>query len=180
MKIQVVNKSTGSVITGCSEYNDIVLSFNKKRLDRKHFSLEIFNENNPEQCHGMIFKFGATKVPSNMLAQWCNIFLQDELRELDNRCCTVEKIVDDGLGNIKGLGKYYFSYRDDILFGLHKRKVFYKDQEDISPIKLYSIDNDIGMGYITPILNSIGYSVDVTFKGDSKNVTKIVLSKVSN
>lgn len=105
------------------------------------------------------------KVPSTLLSRWINANFADKLLTLVDRCHTVERIKDD-VG-----GKYYFTHKENALFGLHKIKLKCGDKTH----RLVSIDDGLGMMYVLKILNEIGVDIESNYDKVSNKMIGIKL-----
>ena len=77
--------------------------------------------------------------------------------------------VKDGVG-----GKWYFTNKEDALWGLHKVKV----KSDSVTYRVVSIDVSIGMQAVEKIINTLGIDIESEYDKVSNKMIKINLKGV--
>ena len=110
-----------------------------------------------------------SKVPSVLLSKWINANCAEKLLTLVDRCNTIERIKDGVQTN-----KYYFTNKEDALWGLHKIKV----KSDSVTYRVVSIDTSIGMQAVEKIINTLGIDIESEYDKVSNKMIKINLKGV--
>ena len=169
MQIQVVKKSNLNNQQDID--NTVTLLFKKSNIryqGRKTPIVCIYDENNEYLPCSLKLTQYPSRVPSSLLAKWINANCAEKLLTLKDRACTVER-VKDGVG-----GKYYFTNKEDALFGLHKIKV----KSDGVTYRVVSIDSSIGMQAVEKIINTLGIDIESEYDKVSNKMIKINLKGV--
>ena len=172
MQIQVLKKS--NIFEESNEQDvdkTVTLLFKKTRI-RHHGRnipiVSIYDENNDYLPCSLKLTHYQSRVPSSLLAKWINANCAEKLLTLKDRCCTVER-VKDGVG-----GRYYFTNKEDALWGLHKIKV----KSDDVTYRVVSIDSSIGMQAVEKIINTLGIDIESEYDKVSNKMIKINLKGV--
>ena len=171
MQIQVLKKSDSFMKAVQQEDNTVTLLFKKSNIryqGRKTPIVSIYDENNEYLPCSLKLTQYQSRIPSSLLAKWINVNCAEKLLTLKDRACTVEK-VKDGVG-----GKYYFTNKEDALFGLHKIKV----KSDGVTYRVVSIDSSIGMQAVEKIINTLGIDIESEYDKVSNKMIKINLKGV--
>lgn len=171
MQIQVVKKSDNFTRDVQQEDKTVTLLFKKSNIryqGRKTPIVSIYDENNEYIPCSLKLTHHQSRVPSSLLAKWINANCAEKLLTLKDRACTVER-VKDGVG-----GKYYFTNKEDALFGLHKIKV----KSDGVTYRVVSIDSSIGMQAVEKIINTLGIDIESEYDKVSNKMIKINLKGV--
>ena len=169
MQIQVVKKSNLNNQQDID--NTVTLLFKKSNIryqGRKTPIVCIYDENNEYLPCSLKLTQYPSRVPSSLLAEWINANCAEKLLTLVDRCCTVER-VKDGVG-----GKWYFTNKEDALWGLHKIKV----KSDGVTYRVVSIDASIGMQAVEKIINTLGIDIESEYDKVSNKMIKINLKGV--
>lgn len=172
MQIQVVKKSDSFMKAVQQEDNTVTLLFKKSNIryqGRKTPIVSIYDENNEYLPCSLKLTQYPSRVPSSLLAKWINANCAEKLLTLKDRCCTVEKVKDGVQTN-----KYYFTNKEDALFGLHKVKV----KSDGVTYRVVSIDSSIGMQAVEKIINTLGIDIESEYDKVSNKMIKINLKGV--
>lgn len=172
MQIQVVKKSDSLIKGVQQEDNTVTLLFKKSNIryqGRKTPIVSIYDENNEYLPCSLKLTQYPSRVPSSLLAKWINANCAEKLLTLKDRCCTVEKVKDGVQTN-----KYYFTNKEDALFGLHKVKV----KSDGVTYRVVSIDSSIGMQAVEKIINTLGIDIESEYDKVSNKMIKINLKGV--
>ena len=172
MQIQVVKKSDSFMKAVQQEDNTVTLLFKKSNIryqGRKTPIVSIYDENNEYLPCSLKLTQYPSRVPSSLLAKWINANCAEKLLTLKDRCCTVEKVKDGVQTN-----KYYFTNKEDALFGLHKTKV----KCDGVNYRVVSIDSSIGMQAVEKIINTLGIDIESEYDKVSNKMIKINLKGV--
>lgn len=172
MQIQVVKKSDSFMKAVQQEDNTVTLLFKKSNIryqGRKTPIVSIYDENNEYLPCSLKLTQYPSRVPSSLLAKWINANCAEKLLTLKDRCCTVEKVKDGVQTN-----KYYFTNKEDALFGLHKTKV----KCDGVTYRVVSIDSSIGMQAVEKIINTLGIDIESEYDKVSNKMIKINLKGV--
>ena len=172
MQIQVLKKS--NIFEESNEQDvdkTVTLLFKKTRI-RHHGRnipiVSIYDENNDYLPCSLKLTHYQSRVPSSLLAKWINANCAEKLLTLKDRCSTVER-VKDGVG-----GRYYFTNKEDALWGLHKIKV----KSDDVTYRVVSIDSSIGMQAVEKIINTLGIDIESEYDKVSNKMIKINLKGV--
>ena len=139
MQIQVLKKSDSFTKDTQQEDKVVTLLFKKSNIryqGRKTPIVSIYDENNEYLPCSLKLTQYPSRVPSSLLAKWVNANCAEKLLTLKDRCCTVERVKDGVQSN-----KYYFTNKEDALYGLHKIKV----KSDDVTYRVVSIDSSLGM-----------------------------------
>ena len=166
MQIQVVKKSDNQDVD-----NTVTLLFKKSNIryqGRKTPIVSIYDENNEYLPCSLKLTQYQSRVPSSLLAKWINVNCAEKLLTLVDRAYTVER-VKDGVG-----GRWYFTNKEDALFGLHKIKV----KSDGVTYRVVSIDASIGMQAVEKIINTLGIDIESEYDKVSNKMVKINLKGV--
>ena len=172
MQIQVLKKSDNFTRDVQQEYNTVTLLFKKSNIryqGRKTTIVSIYDENNEYLPCSLKLTQYPSRVPSSLLAKWINANCAEKLLTLKDRCCTVEKVKDGVQTN-----KYYFTNKEDALYGLHKIKVKF----DGVTYRVVSIDSSIGMQAVEKIINTLGIDIESEYDKVSNKMIKINLKGV--
>ena len=172
MQIQVVKKSDSFMKAVQQEDNTVTLLFKKSNIryqGRKTPIVSIYDENNEYLPCSLKLTQYQSRVPSSLLAKWINANCAEKLLTLKDRCCTVEKVKDGVQTN-----KYYFTNKEDALFGLHKIKV----KSDGVTYRVVSIDSSIGMQAVEKIIKTLGIDIESEYDKVSNKMIKINLKGV--
>lgn len=171
MQIQVLKKSDSFMKAVQQEDNTVTLLFKKTRI-RHHGRnipiVSIYDENNEYLPCSLKLTQCQSRIPSSLLAKWINANCAEKLLTLEDRACTVER-VKDGVG-----GRYYFTNKEDALWGLHKVKV----KSDDVTYRVVSIDSSIGMQAVEKIINTLGIDIESEYDKVSNKMIKINLKGV--
>ena len=168
MEIKVVRKQAIQPIV---EDKIVTLLFKKQHIKTQYKRIPIvciYDEKGEYLQSSVNLLRYPKRVPSTLLSQWVNANLAEKLLTLKDRCHTVQRI-KDGVSK-----KYYFTNKEDALFGLHKRKVV----EDGKTFRVVSIDDSISMQYVLKILNEIGIDIESEYDKVSNKMIKINLKGV--
>ena len=173
MQIQVLKKS--NIFEESNERDvdkTVTLLFKKTRI-RHHGRnipiVSIYEENNEYLPCSLKLTQYPSRVPSSLLAKWINANCAEKLLTLVDRCYTIERIKDGVQTN-----KYYFTNKEDALFGLHKIKV----KSDGVTYRVVSIDASIGMQAVEKIINTLGIDIESEYDKVSNKMIKINLKGV--
>jgi hypothetical protein len=172
MQIQVLKKSDNFTRDVQQEDKVVTLLFKKSNIryqGRKTPIVSIYDENNEYLPCSLKLTQYQSRVPSSLLAKWINANCAEKLLTLKDRCCTVEKVKDGVQTN-----KYYFTNKEDALFGLHKVKV----KSDGVTYRVVSIDSSIGMQAVEKIINTLGIDIESEYDKVSNKMIKINLKGV--
>ena len=172
MQIQVVKKSDSFMKAVQQEDNVVTLLFKKSNIryqGRKTPIVSIYDENNEYLPCSLKLTQYQSRVPSSLLAKWINANCAEKLLTLVDRCNTIERIKDGVQTN-----KYYFTNKEDALFGLHKVKV----KSDGVTYRVVSIDSSIGMQAVEKIINTLGIDIESEYDKVSNKMIKINLKGV--
>ena len=172
MQIQVVKKSDSFYKDIQQDDNTVTLLFKKSNIrhqGRKTPIVSIYDENNEYLPCSLKLTQYQSRVPSSLLAKWINANCAEKLLTLVDRCNTIERI-KDGVQT----GKWYFTNKEDALFGLHKTKVKYDDVT----YRVVSIDSSIGMQAVEKIINTLGIDIESEYDKVSNKMIKINLKGV--
>ena len=167
MQIQVVKKSDNQDVD-----NTVTLLFKKSNIryqGRKTPIVSIYDENNEYLPCSLKLTQYQSRVPSSLLAKWINANCAEKLLTLVDRCYTIERIKDGVQTN-----KYYFTSKEDALWGLHKIKV----KSDGVTYRVVSIDSSIGMQAVEKIINTLGIDIESEYDKVSNKMIKINLKGV--
>lgn len=171
MQIQVLKKSDSFIKVDQQEGKVVTLLFKKSNVryqGRKTPIVSIYDENNEYlPCRIKLTQY-PSRVPSSLLAKWINANCAEKLLTLKDRCCTVER-VKDGVG-----GRYYFTNKEEALWGLHKIKVKFDDVT----YRIVSIDSSIGMQAVEKIIKTLGIDIESEYDKVSNKMIKINLKGV--
>ena len=169
MQIQVIKKS--NIFEESNNNKTVTLLFKKTRI-RHHGRnvpiVSIYEENNEYLPCSLKLTQYPSRVPSSLLAKWINANCAEKLLTLVDRAYTVER-VKDGVG-----GKWYFTNKEDALWGLHKVKV----KSDDVTYRVVSIDTSIGMQAVEKIINTLGIDIESEYDKVSNKMIKINLKGV--
>ena len=166
MQIQVVKKSDKQDVD-----STVTLLFKKSNIcyqGRKTPIVSIYDENNEYLPCSLKLTQYPSRVPSSLLAKWINANCAEKLLTLVDRAYTVER-VKCGVG-----GRWYFTNKEDALFGLHKIKV----KSDGVTYRVVSIDASIGMQAVEKIINTLGIDIESEYDKVSNKMVKINLKGV--
>lgn len=172
MQIQVIKKIDSLIKADQQEDEVVTLLFKKSNIryqGRKTPIVSIYDENNEYLPCSLKLTQYQSRVPSSLLAKWINANCAEKLLTLKDRCCTVEKVKDGVQTN-----KYYFTNKEDALFGLHKVKV----KSDGVTYRVVSIDSSIGMQAVEKIINTLGIDIESEYDKVSNKMIKINLKGV--
>lgn len=170
MQIQVVKKS--NIFEESNDNKTVTLLFKKSNIryqGRKTPIVCIYDENNEYLPCSLKLTQYQSRIPSSLLAKWINVNCAEQLLTLVDRAYTVERVKDGVQTN-----KYYFTNKEDALFGLHKTKV----KSDGVTYRVVSIDTSIGMQATCKILNEIGVDIESEYDKVSNKMIKINLKGV--
>lgn len=168
MDIKVLKKVKEPV----SENNLVTIIFKKLRIKSKELKNQIviaYDVNNDYLPVYINLKEISSRVPSTLLAKWINANCAEKLLALVDRCYTIERI-KDGVQS----GKYYFTNKENAIYGLHKIKV----KSDGVTYRVVSIDSSLGMQAVVNILNEIGVDIESEYDKVSNKMIKISLKGV--
>ena len=172
MQIQVLKKS--NIFEESNERDvdkTVTLLFKKTRI-RHHGRnipiVSIYEENNEYLPCSLKLTQYPSRVPSSLLAKWINANCAEKLLTLVDRAYTVER-VKDGVG-----GRWYFTNKEDALWGLHKVKV----KSDGVTYRVVNIDTSIGMQAVEKIINTLGIDIESEYDKVSNKMVKINLKGV--
>ena len=170
MQIQVVKKS--NIFEESNDTKIVTLLFKKTRI-RHHGRnvpiVSIYEENNEYLPCSLKLTQYPSRVPSSLLAKWINANCAEKLLTLVDRAYTVERVKDGVQSN-----KYYFTNKEDALWGLHKIKV----KSDDVTYRVVSIDTSIGMQAVEKIINTLGIDIESEYDKVSNKMIKINLKGV--
>ena len=170
MQIQVVKKSNLNAQSNID--NTVTLLFKKTRI-RHHGRnvpiVSIYEENNEYLPCSLKLTQYPSRVPSSLLAKWINANCAEKLLTLVDRCYTIERVKDGVQTN-----KYYFTNKEDALWGLHKIKV----KSDGVTYLVVSIDTSIGMQSVVKIINTLGIDIECIYDKVSNKMKQINLKGV--
>ena len=169
MQIQVVKKS--NIFEESNDNKTVTLLFKKTRIrhqGRKTPIVSIYDENNEYLPCSLKLTQYQSRIPSSLLAKWINANCAEKLLTLVDRAYTVER-VKCGVG-----GRWYFTNKEDALFGLHKIKV----KSDDVTYRVVSIDTSIGMQAVEKIINTLGIDIESEYDKVSNKMVKINLKGV--
>ena len=170
MQIQVVKKS--NIFEESNDNKTVTLLFKKTRI-RHHGRnvpiVSIYEENNEYLPCSLKLTQYPSRVPSSLLAKWINANCAEKLLTLVDRCNTIEHIKDGVQTN-----RYYFTNKEDALWGLHKIKV----KSDGVTYRVVSIDTSIGMQAVEKIINTLGIDIESEYDKVSNKMVKINLKGV--
>ena len=172
MQIQVVKKSDSFIKDVQQEGKVVTLLFKKSNIryqGRKTPIVSICDENNEYLPCSLKLTQYQSRVPSSLLAKWINANCAEKLLTLKDRCNTIERIKDGVQTN-----KYYFTNKEDALWGLHKVKV----KSDGVTYRVVSIDSSIGMQAVEKIINTLGIDIESEYDKVSNKMIKINLKGV--
>ena len=173
MQIQVVKKSNIFEKSKKQDVdNTVTLLFKKSNIryqGRKTPIVSIYDENNEYLPCSLKLTQYQSRVPSSLLAKWINANCAEKLLTLVDRAYTVERVKDGVQTN-----KYYFTNKEDALFGLHKIKV----KSDGVTYRVVSIDTSIGMQAVEKIINTLGIDIESEYDKVSNKMIKINLKGV--
>ena len=164
MNIQIVRKKV--------PVKSVTLLFKKSHLRTQYKKIpivSIYDENNEYLPCSLKLTQYPSRVPSSLLAKWINANCAEKLLTLKDRCCTVEKVKDGVQSN-----KYYFTNKEDALWGLHKVKV----KSDSATYRVVSIDSSIGMQAVEKIIKTLGIDIESEYDKVSNKMIKINLKGV--
>lgn len=176
MQIQVLKKSNSFEKDIQQEGNVVTLLFKKSNIryqGRKTPIVSIYDENNEYLPCSLKLTQYPSRVPSSLLAKWINANCAEKLLTLKDRCCTVEKVKDGVQSN-----KYYFTNKEDALYGLHKLKLSEKTLTGNIVHRVVSIDSSIGMQAVEKIINTLGIDIESEYDKVSNKMIKINLKGV--
>lgn len=176
MQIQVVKKSNSFEKDVQQEGNVVTLLFKKSNIryqGRKTPIVSIYDENNEYLPCSLKLTQYPSRVPSSLLAKWINVNCAEKLLTLVDRCNTIERI-KDGVQT----GRYYFTNKEDALFGLHKLKLSEKTLTGNIVHRVVSIDSSIGMQAVEKIINTLGIDIESEYDKVSNKMIKINLKGV--
>lgn len=171
MQIQVIKKIDSLIKADQQEDEVVTLLFKKSNIryqGRKTPIVSIYDENNEYLPCSLKLTQYQSRVPSSLLAKWINANCAEQLLTLVDRAYTVER-VKDGVG-----GKWYFTNKEDALWGLHKTKV----KLDGVTYRVVSIDSSIGMQAVEKIINTLGIDIESEYDKVSNKMIKINLKGV--
>lgn len=171
MQIQVVKKIDSLIKDVQQEDKVVTLLFKKSNIryqGRKTPIVSIYDENNEYVPCSLKLTQYQSRVPSSLLAKWINANCAEKLLTLVDRAYTVER-VKDAVG-----GKWYFTNKEDALWGLHKIKV----KSDGVTYRVVSIDTSIGMQAVEKIINTLGIDIESEYDKVSNKMIKINLKGV--
>lgn len=171
MQIQVLKKSDSFTKDTQQEDKVVTLLFKKSNIryqGRKTPIVSIYDENNEYLPCSLKLTQYQSRIPSSLLAKWINANCAEQLLTLVDRAYTVER-VKDGVG-----GKWYFTNKEDALWGLHKIKV----KSDGVTYRVVSIDTSIGMQAVEKIINTLGIDIESEYDKVSNKMIKINLKGV--
>ena len=170
MQIQVIKKS--NIFEESNNNKTVTLLFKKTRI-RHHGRnvpiVSIYEENNEYLPCSLKLTQYPSRVPSSLLAKWINANCAEKLLTLVDRAYTVERVKDGVQSN-----KYYFTNKEDALWGLHKTKV----KSDCVTYRVVSIDTSIGMQAVEKIINTLGIDIESEYDKVSNKMIKINLKGV--
>jgi len=172
MQIQVVKKINSLIKADQQEDKVVTLLFKKSNIryqGRKTPIVSIYDENNEYVPCSLKLTQYQSRVPSSLLAKWINANCAEKLLTLVDRCNTIERIKDGVQTN-----KYYFTNKEDALWGLHKVKV----KSDGVTYRVVSIDSSIGMQAVEKIINTLGIDIESEYDKVSNKMIKINLKGV--
>ena len=176
MQIQVVKKNDSFRKAVQQEDNTVTLLFKKSNIryqGRKTPIVSIYDENNEYLPCSLKLTQYQSRVPSSLLAKWINANCAEKLLTLKDRCCTVERVKDGVQSN-----KYYFTNKEDALYGLHKLKLSEKTLTGNIVHRVVSIDSSIGMQAVEKIINTLGIDIESEYDKVSNKMVKINLKGV--
>ena len=169
MQIQVIKKS--NIFEESNNNKTVTLLFKKTRI-RHHGRnvpiVSIYEENNEYLPCSLKLTQYPSRVPSSLLAKWINANCAEKLLTLVDRAYTVER-VKCGVG-----GRWYFTNKEDALWGLHKVKV----KSDGVTYRVVSIDTSIGMQSVVKIINTLGIDIECIYDKVSNKMKQINLKGV--
>ena len=172
MQIQVLKKSNAIAKDVQQEDSTVTLLFKKSNI-RHHGRnvpiVSIYDESNEYIPCSLKLTQYQSRVPSSLLAKWINANCAEKLLTLKDRCNTIERIKDEVQTN-----KYYFTNKEDALWGLHKIKV----KSDGVTYRVVSIDTSIGMQAVEKIINTLGIDIESEYDKVSNKMIKINLKGV--
>ena len=166
MEIKVVRKQPLQTVV---EGKTITLLFKKQHIKMQYKRIPIvciYDEKGEYLQSSVNLLRYPKRVPSTLVSQWVNANLAEKLLTLKDRCHTVQRI-KDGVVN-----KYYFTNKEDALYGLHKRKCC----ENGKTFRVVSIDDSISMQYVVKILNEIGVDIVCEYDKVSNKMLSIKLT----
>lgn len=169
MQIQVVKKSDSFVQQKDKVVTLVFKKSNIRYQGRKTPIVSIYDENNEYIPCSLKLTHHQSRVPSSLLAKWVNANCAEKLLTLVDRCNTIERI-KDGVQT----GKWYFTNKEDSLWGLHKVKV----KCDGVTYRVVSIDSSIGMQAVEKIINTLGIDIESEYDKVSNKMIKINLKGV--
>ena len=172
MQIQVVKKIDSLIKADQQEDKVVTLLFKKSNIryqGRKTPIVSIYDENNEYLPCSLKLTQYQSRIPSSLLAKWINANCAEKLLTLKDRSCTVERVKDGVQSN-----KYYFTNKEDALYGLHKIKV----KSDDVTYRVVSIDSSIGMQAVEKIINTLGIDIESEYDKVSNKMIKINLKGV--
>lgn len=176
MQIQVVKKSDSFYKADQQEDRVVTLLFKKSSIryqGRKTPIVSIYDENNEYLPCSLKLTHHQSRVPSSLLAKWINANCAEKLLTLKDRACTVERVKDGVQSN-----KYYFTNKEDALYGLHKLKLSEKTLTGNIVHRVVSIDSSIGMQAVEKIINTLGIDIESEYDKVSNKMIKINLKGV--
>ena len=169
MQIQVIKKS--NIFEESNNNKTVTLLFKNTRI-RHHGRnvpiVSIYEENNEYLPCSLKLTQYPSRVPSSLLAKWINANCAEKLLTLVDRAYTVER-VKDGVG-----GRWYFTNKEDALWGLHKIKV----KSDGVTYRVVNIDASIGLRAVEKIINTLGIDIESEYDKVSNKMVKINLKGV--
>ena len=176
MQIQVVKKSDSFIKADQQEDKVVTLLFKKSNIryqGRKTPIVSIYDESNEYIPCSLKLTQYQSRVPSSLLAKWINANCAEKLLTLVDRCNTIERI-KDGVQT----GRYYFTNKEDALFGLHKLKLSEKTLTGNIVHRVVSIDSSIGMQAVEKIIKTLGIDIESEYDKVSNKMIKINLKGV--
>ena len=176
MQIQVLKKSDSFTKDTQQEGKVVTLLFKKSNIryqGRKTPIVSIYDESNEYLPCSLKLTQYQSRIPSSLLAKWINANCAEKLLTLKDRCCTLEKVKDGVQSN-----KYYFTNKEDALFGLHKLKLSEKTLTGNIVHRVVSIDSSIGMQAVEKIIKTLGIDIESEYDKVSNKMIKINLKGV--
>lgn len=173
MQIQVVKKSNLNNQQDID--NTVTLLFKKSNIryqGRKTPIVSIYDESNEYIPCSLKLTQYQSRVPSSLLAKWINANCAEKLLTLVDRCYSIEK-VKEGVG-----GKYFFTNKEDVLWGLHKVKTIERTPTGNIVHRVVSIDSSIGMQAVEKIINTLGIDIESEYDKVYNKMIKINLKGV--
>ena len=166
MEIKVIRKKE---VLPKSNNDCVTLLFKKTHLRTKYTKVPVvtmYDEKGEYLPVSVKLTQVQSRVPSVLLSKWINSNCAENLLTLVDRCYTIERIKDGAQ-----TGRYYFTNKEDALFGLHKIKV----KSDGVTYRVVSIDSSIGMQAVEKIINTLGIDIESEYDKVSNKMIKINL-----